>query len=217
MSSRVARGEVTRRVYEELREAILRGELSARAVLAEDEVATRVGASRTPVRQALQLLLQEGLLEVGPRRQLLVRELSAHREEIVLVREALETLAVRRASEVMKLDEIDELRLLLMRQRRAADAAREDEFIDLDEKFHLQIADGARLPMLRHLLRQIRGFVRVMRLGTRRAPRHMLAVIREHESIVDALEERDAAAAVDALRMHLHTWDYGRADSEVTG
>jgi DNA-binding GntR family transcriptional regulator len=202
------RGALAERAYEHLREAILSGELEVGAVLAEDEVAARIGSSRTPVRQALQMLLQEGLLEVAARRQLVVRSVADHREEIVLVREALEGVALQRACEVMTLEEIDFLRLLLMRQRRAAAAGREDEFIELDEEFHLRIADGAGLPILRRLLTQIRGFVRLMHAGTRRAPGHMTAVIAEHEAIVNGLERRDEAAALDALATHLHTVDY---------
>ena len=203
------RGVLAERAYREVRDAILRGDYPVGAVLAEDDLAARVGSSRTPVRQALQLLLQEGLVEVGPRRQVLVRGVTPElRDEILLVREALEGVAVRRACEVMTVEEIDYLRLLLMRQRRAAETEGEDRFIDLDEEFHLRIAEGARLPLLHRFLSQIRGFVRLMRVQTRRDPSHMLEVLAEHEEIVDALERRDVAAALGALSSHLHTWSY---------
>jgi GntR family transcriptional regulator, rspAB operon transcriptional repressor len=210
------RGQLTERAYRHVREAILRGEFAVGTVLAEDDLAARVGSSRTPVRQALQLLLQEGLVEVGPRRQLIVRGLTPDlRDEILLVREALERVAVRRACETMSLEEIDYLRLLLMRQRRAAAAGREDEFIDLDEEFHLKIAEGARLPILHRFLGQIRGFVRLMRVQAGRHPSHMLDVLAEHEGIVDALERRDVREALTALTTHLHTWSYDGIEESV--
>ena len=203
------RGALAERAYREVRDAILRGDYPVGAVLAEDDLAARVGSSRTPVRQALQLLLQEGLVEVGPRRQVIVRGVTPElRDEILLVREALEGVAVRRACEVMTVEEIDYLRLLLMRQRRAAETEGEDRFIDLDEEFHLRIAEGARLPLLHRFLSQIRGFVRLMRVQARRDPSHMLEVLAEHEGIVDALERRDVDAALAALSSHLHTWSY---------
>jgi DNA-binding GntR family transcriptional regulator len=108
----------------------------------------------------------------------------------------------------MTVEEIDYLRLLLMRQRRAAETEGEDRFIDLDEEFHLRIAEGARLPLLHRFLSQIRGFVRLMRVQARRDPSHMLEVLAEHEGIVDALERRDVDAALAALSSHLHTWSY---------
>ncbi len=215
--TRPRRGELAQRAYEHVRDAIMRGEFPVGSVLAEDELAARIGSSRTPVRQALQLLLQEGLLEVAARRQLVVRSIADHRDEIVLVREALEGVALRRACEVMTLEEIDFLRLLLMRQRRAAEGGREDEFIDLDEEFHLRIAEGAQLPILHRLLTQIRGFVRLMHVGTRRAPGHMLAVLAEHEAIVEALEQRDVTAALDTLATHLYTVDYEPTGAAVKG
>ena len=99
------------------------------------------------MRQALQSLRRDGLLELGPRRQLIVRGFSdEHRREIIDVRVALESLSVRRACERMTIEEIDQLRLLLIRQKRAVDAHDEDRFIELDEQFHLLIAAGADLP-----------------------------------------------------------------------
>ncbi len=209
MTEPSSRGRLTMRAYGELREGILRGELKVGTVLAETEIAERLGISRTPVRQALGLLLQEGLVEVGPRRQVIVRGFTPeHREEILAIREALESLSVSRACEVMALDDVDYLRLLLLRQRRAANDGREDDFIRLDEEFHLRIAEAARLPILHGFLGQLRGFVRVLRLGTVREPSHLLEVVAEHERIVDALERRDVAEALEALRDHLHTSDY---------
>jgi DNA-binding GntR family transcriptional regulator len=199
-----------------IRDGILRGDLPVGSVLNETALATSLESSRTPVRQALRLLLQEGLVEVGARRQLIVRGLSdEHRDEILLIRSALETAAVRRACEVMTLEEIDYLRPLLIQQRRAARAEDEDAFLDLDEEFHLRIAEGARLPMLRRYLEQLRGFVRLLRLGSRRSAEQLLHVAAEHEEIVDALESRDAEAAIVALNTHLYTSQYalvGRTD-----
>ncbi len=200
---------LSERAYDHVRSEILHGRLPVGSVLSESAVADALGISKTPVRQALQLLRGEGLLEVGARRQLVVRGFTEeHRREVVDVREALEGLAVRRACERMSLDDIDFLRLLLMRQRRAADAGREDEFIDLDEQFHLRIAAGAQLQLVERFLRQLRGFVRLMRLGTSRRAGHLQLVLEEHTAIADALEARDADRAVAALHDHLRRSDY---------
>ncbi len=205
----VARGRLTDAAYQYVREGILRGELPIGSVLGESELARRLGSSRTPVRQALGRLLQEGLVEIGSKRQAVVRGYTAaQREEILLLREAIEGLAVKRACRAMELEEIDQLRLLLIQQRRAARAGDEAEFLELDERFHLRIADGARLPILRTFLGQLRGFVRVVRLGSPRTPGMLAAVVAEHERIVDALERRDEAAASKALVEHLHKSDY---------
>jgi GntR family transcriptional regulator, rspAB operon transcriptional repressor len=203
------RGRLTEVAYQHLRDVILRGMLPVGSVLAESEIAAELKISRTPVRQALGLLLQEGLVEVGARRQLIVRGFSEeHRREILLLREALEGTAVRHAADVIDLDDVDLLRLILIRQRRAANEGREEDFIDLDEQFHLKIAEEARLPILYGFLSQLRGFVRLMRVGTGRDPGYMTEVIAEHEALVDALEGHDADAAAAALSHHLQHSHY---------
>ncbi|MDP9285078.1 MAG: GntR family transcriptional regulator [Actinomycetota bacterium] len=197
------------KAYDHLRQAILRGDLPVGTIIAETKVAEGLGISKTPVRQALQLLRTEGLLEVGPRRQLVVRGFSAaHRNEILRIREALEEIAVETACRVISLDDIDMLRLLLLRQGRAADAYNESDFLVLDEKFHVLIAQSANLPIVARLLEQMRGFARVMRLGQTQPPEHLQDILVEHRRIVDAIEKRDVAAAQAALHEHLHHWDY---------
>ena len=213
MTEALGRGRLTERAYTYLREGIMRGDFPPGSVLAEEEVAATLGTSRTPVRQALGLLLQEGFVEVGSRRQVVVRGFTPeHKAEILMLREALEGVAVRRACEVMQLEDIDQLHVLLRRMRRAAEDGREEDFLDLDEEFHLEIAEGAQLPILYSLLSQLRGFIRVARLGSRRPPAVLNQVVAEHEEIVDALEHRDAETALDALVEHLHKSEYAIDD-----
>jgi len=197
------------KAYEHLRQAILGGDLPVGTIIAETKVAEDLGISKTPVRQALQLLRTEGLLEVGPRRQLVVRGFSAaHRNEVLRVREALEEIAVETACRVISVDDIDMLRLLLLRQGRAADAYDENAFLVLDEEFHVLIAKSANLPIVARLLEQMRGFARIMRLGKTQPPEHLQDILVEHTRIVDAIEQRDVVAAQAALHEHLHHWDY---------
>ena len=197
------------RAYDHVRGEILRGRLPVGSVVAEGTVADELGISKTPVRQALQSLRRDGLLELGPRRQLIVRGFShEHRRELLDVRIALESLSVRRACEAMTIEQIDHLRLLLIQQKRAVDAGDEDTFIELDEQFHLHIAAAAGLPIVERFLRELRGFVRVMRLGTTRPPGHLQEVWAEHERIADMLEARRPARAARALREHLEQADY---------
>ena len=204
-----AGGRLSERAYDHVRRAILSGEYPIGSVVSDGQIAEELGMSKTPVRQALKLLAQEGLLETGPRRQLVVCGISPERrEEVLEIREALERIAVGHACRAMPIDDVDQLRVALFRQRRAAEARDESAFIELDEEFHLRIAEAARLPILVRFLDQLRGFVRVMRLGSARHPSDLPQVIEEHEAIVDALEDRDGDAALDALMHHLHKSDY---------
>src|SRR5207247_11025842 len=127
------------------------------------------------------------------------------------LRQALEVIAVRHACSVVTDDDLDQLRLLVLRQRRAA--SDQEAFLELDESFHLKIAEAANLPILHGLLSQLRGFVRVARLDVERPAAVLAEVADEHESLIDALELRDAEAAVDALLVHLNKKDYAEARS----
>ena len=73
------------------------------------------------------------------------------------------------------------------------------------------------MPILRGVLGQLRGFVRVVRLGARRPPSVLEQVVREHEDVVDALERRDVPRALTALRDHLYTSDYAISDVAPDG
>jgi GntR family transcriptional regulator, rspAB operon transcriptional repressor len=194
----------TERAYAIIRSAIVRGELRPGTVLGEAELAATLGISRTPVRGALKMLLNEDLVQSGPRRQILVRGVTPEqRREVLLIREALEHVAVREACRLMDIEEMDELRLILIRQRRAANEGALEDFIELDDQFHLGIARGARLPILERFLGQIRAISRLMGLRAVTREGRFEAVIKEHERIVAALEARDPDAALKALDAHL--------------
>jgi DNA-binding GntR family transcriptional regulator len=202
-------GRLTSLAYERVRAEILRRQFPPGTLLTEAMLAATLGMSKTPIRHALRALHQEGLLEIGPRRQMLVCSVPATRRlELLEVREALERIAVAHACEHMADDDLDHLRTMLRRQRRAAQGGLQDEFIDLDEETHISIAARAGLHLVPRVLRQLRGFVRLMQANTRRDPGYLLRVYAEHERLVDAIEARDTAAAFAALHEHLHTREY---------
>ncbi len=204
-----AGGKLAQRAYAHVKARILNGGLPAGTVLAEEAIGSELGMSKTPARQALKALLIEGYFEIGPHRQMRVRSFSpSNREELLEVREALERLAITHACLSMSHDEIDFLHTILRRQKRAAETDDQEAFIDLDEELHLRIAAGSDLRFVPDLLARLRGFVRLLRLGTRREDGHLFRVLREHESIVRAIENRDLQSALTHLGQHLHTSNY---------
>lgn len=199
-------GRLTEQAYTHLRMQIVNGVLKPGTVLPEGAIAAELQISKTPVREALQLLLQEGLLEAGPRRQLVVRGFTAeHRREILDIREALERMAVSRACASIKADDLDHLRLMLMRQERAAAAGNVDEFIELDEEFHLALAAVGGLQIVSGLLQRLRGFVRLIRLEGDRPD--LQAIVAEHTMILGYIETHDEVQALETLTHHLHVWE----------
>jgi DNA-binding GntR family transcriptional regulator len=123
---------------------------------------------------------------------------------VALLRDALEGTAAAEACRLREPDDIDELRLAIIRQRRAAAAGDAETFLGLDETFHRRLAAVARMPTLSMLLDQLGPFVRLARIAVPTDPGHMTDLIAEHEHLVDLLERQDAGALRSALGAHIH-------------
>ena len=187
-----------------LQDLIERGELLPGAMLSERRLMDLTGFGRTPVREALRALRSEGLLVPGARRQLHVVDISAeHRQEIATVRTALETAAARVAVTTRTAGDVDGLRTLVLRQRRYARVGDSSAFMAADEEFHRTLAGVAAMPTLDRLLDQLGAFVRLARLGQPTPQRHMMALVREHDALLDLLEEGDGEALAEALGSHI--------------
>lgn len=214
MAARVAngatglRGHVERprslrdQVYDRLRGAILSGELAPGAPVIEAELATMLGASRTPVREALRRLESEGMLEPRGARGSVVRELKRDEIDCIFeIRESLETLAARRASRRMTPDDFVHFERLLERMRAHVGDASEME--RLDTLFHdriLALADGNRL---KKMLGDLRADIAPWRFIALATAERRVANVEEHAAILAALRTRDEAAIVATIACHI--------------
>ncbi len=188
--------------YQAIRLALLHGQLQPELFYSENSVALMLGISRTPAREALRQLENEGLIEVLPQRGFRVRRISAPElVEFYELRGMLESYVVRTLCH--RIDErlVRSLRHVLERQQLAADDV--TEFIGLDEEFHLSMARMAGLQRTARIVASLRGVLWLM--GTRivHNPSRRTDVIGEHEAIVAALERRDEQAASDAVTRHI--------------
>lgn len=192
------------RVREAVLADIMSGALPPGTPLDEVVLAEQHAVSRTPVREALRRLQSDGLLESGPRRQLLVVDVSPeHRREITTLRVALEGAATRAACELRDEDDLDRLELLLLKQRRAAGLGDAEVFLRLDEEFHVALAGAARMPTLARMLGQLGAFVRLGRLGEATTRPHMLGLVDEHAELVSLLTARRATKLRSTLATHI--------------
>ena len=190
------------RIHDRLRAAIISGELSPGSPVIEAELATKLGASRTPVREALRRLEAEGLLEPRGLRGSVVRELKSDDVECVFeIREALESLAARRAARAMREPELRKLEGHVESMRASADDANEME--RHDTAFHdaiLAIANGDRL---KRMLTELREELIAYRFLSLSDPDRRRATIAEHGAIVDALRAHDEEAAATLTATHI--------------
>ncbi len=197
---RPARGET----YHLLREAIIRGELEPGRQLSENELATRLGLSRTPVREALVRLRDDRLVEIIAQLGTFVTPIS---EEAVadayFVREALECAAVRQAAIHAQKADIAALRAILARQDDVRAAEDYDRWFVLNDEFHRAISDLSGHPIAWTLLCRVSGHLDRIRRLSLPQPRYLDQMLGEHRLIVKAITRGDPDAAEDAMRHHL--------------
>ncbi|WP_166418663.1 GntR family transcriptional regulator [Cochlodiniinecator piscidefendens] len=200
------------RVYVCLREMAVNFEFKPEERLNESALSAKLGASRTPLREALNRLVAEGLLTFKNGRGFFCRSLSPARIlELYEARAAIETEAVIRAIERASDAEIDAVATYL-EDSEATYGACDDlpELLRMDEEFHTRLAELSNnaelLRMLANLNDRIR-YVRLVNLQLLHANRGNLvddrSTLSAHRVIMEAIQARDTGAAVTALRGHI--------------
>lgn len=186
--------------YGRIREGVIGGTFAPGALLSENELAAALGLSRQPVREALLLIAQEGLVEVRPQSGTYVTRIDPDRvREAQFIREAIE-LASLAACETPSKDDERMLHGLIARQRAASDR---DEFYPLDEEFHRALLGLAGHANAWAAVSAAKGHLDRARYVGMSATRGVQDYVDDHERVVDALVAGDADAAAAALRAHL--------------
>lgn len=190
-------------VTEQLRQHVIHGRFQPGTLLGEVSLAAQFGVSRGPVREALQRLVQEGLLQREPRRGISVPRLAAaDLRDIYLAREAIEgaALAVIVRRDPARL--VAELGEIVVRMRRAIRDGDDPQLADLDFAFHRGIVAAARSPRLARLYATLIGETfAYFNMGAHHPRRE--EVVAQHAEIAELIAARDLAALRRALARHL--------------
>lgn len=191
-------------IYADLRERIVSTAMKPGDPVIESDIALRQGVSRTPVREALLRLADEGLVRIVPKQGSFVAPIPIEAlPEAMLVRKALEGMAVRIATKAASNSEILSLAVILEQQREADSANDFARFHAADEAFHRRIAEIAGHPQLwAHVVRTKTQVDRFRRL-TLPIPGRMKLVIAEHFAVYESIRSREQAEAVTAIERHL--------------
>ncbi len=195
---------VARRVFNALRHAIVTMQFRPGQPLSEQEVASQLGVSRQPVREAFIKLSEAGLVTIRPQRGTFVIKISAKQVfDARFVREAVEVAVARKASEELPACFIDELRVNLKAQQKAEDDQTPERFLELDEAFHRTIAMGVGCEYAWRVVEETKAQMdRVRYLSLPHATR-LDRLISQHKALVDAIEARDRERVESAMRLHL--------------
>lgn len=191
-------------IYSDLRTELVSLVRRPGEIISESQIATAYGVSRTPVREAILKLADEGLVEIFPQSGIFVSRIPvAALPEAIIIRKALEETTARMAAERVTSSQLLNLHAVLERQREASAAKHREAFHQADELFHATIAEIAGYPGIWTLIQQVKVHVdRYRRLTLPQAGR-MAEVIAEHEPILAAIEARDPNGARLAMARHL--------------
>ena len=192
-------------VYQTLRRAILTNELKPGERLMEMRLASELGVSRTPVREAIHLLEREALVKQEPHRGVVVAQITLKQlRDVLELRSMLEELAVRLACERAKEEDFDRLREAADRFAQAVEEKADvTELAARDVAFHdviYHMTDNEKLiQMVANLWEQIYRYRIEYLKDTRRGE----TLAREHQELVAALCAKEEEAAIRMARLHI--------------
>ena len=187
----------------EIEQMILSGELTARQRINEVELAERFRTSRGPVREALRVLEECGLVRAERNRGTFVREVSvAEADEVYDIREALDELIGSRLAERITAAELDLLRKLLAAMDAATAAADVKRYHKLNLEFHDALVDFVGNARLTETYRRLTKELLLFRLHGLQEGGGFEVSNAEHKAIVKAIASRDPVRAGRVLRAH---------------
>ncbi len=191
-------------VFATLRQAILKGELNPGERLMEIQLAEKMGVSRTPIREAIKKLADEGLVTLIPRKGAVVAGISRKMlTDVLQVRMTLEKMAYECAFKNFKEKDRE---VLEAAERKFEDAVREGDLIKIteaDERFHFAIYDAANNDKLSELLQSLKENMYRYRMEYSKDVAARSILIEEHRQIYDSFINRDYAAGLKVVERHI--------------
>lgn len=192
------------RLREQLADDIVRGALAPGVSLEEAELAKRFDVSRTPVREAIRLLVASGLVEARPHRSAVVAR--ATETQLAGMFEALrelECLCARFSAERMTPVEHRVLRRAHSALQSVVKSGDPQQYHELNEQFHAVIYAGTQNSYLERLTLETRARIAPFSRAQFRTLGRLARSYAEHETIVKAIIERDAERAATAMKEHI--------------
>lgn len=191
--------------YGTLREAIVRARFEPGASITEEQLAADLGVSRPVIREALQRLQSEGLIERSGNGRMFVRPATVEDARAhYAVRAALEQLTVEEASKRITADHFDRLERSLAQMRRARDRRGESTVADSGGEFHAILVEIAGNPVNAQLMDMIGARIdRYRHLSVARTAKRTQQSVREHEEILAALRAGDVDEAKAVMKRHI--------------
>jgi DNA-binding GntR family transcriptional regulator len=186
--------------YEELRAAIVAGQLRPNERLVETDLAKRLQISRTPIRESFLRLAGEGLIKPAGQGWIVREHTKQEVQEIYEVRAALEGYAARLAARHATSEELQRINQLYLEHLKSLDEESRAVILEHNDEFHDAIVAASRNDHLARQIRQNREYYFMHRVSANLSDEELKSAMREHFRVLDALNSRDEEAAEQAAR-----------------
>lgn len=192
------------RAYKEIKKAIIRGDFQPGDALPEEEIAAMLGISRTPIRKAIAELTYDGLVTSENGKKARISFISEQDfQHYIKLRKVLEVLSAEEAAPLISDEMIHHLEMLMINQKKAIEEKDHYTYIDLDLQFHLGIAEITGNRKLQDFIEQILNQLTRYLVLSGTLSESAIEAHEEHLTIIEALKERNAQKAADAVRYHI--------------
>ena len=192
------------RVFETLEKNILNGTYKRGEVISEKRLTEELGVSRTPIREALNRLMEEDLIEDSPNGTVVCGMTPADVADSYEVKRRMEVLAARRAAKNITEDELRYMKELVEQAEFYAQKNDADKVRDMDTQFHDALYDASRSRVLRRILRPLHH--KIMRYRKASLEQHesrLKESVEEHIQILGALETHDEDKVETLMMVHI--------------
>lgn len=196
---------LTDEIADIVRERILKGEYQIGEKIKENQIATELRVSRTPIREAFKLLENEGLIDYVPNRGCFAKGFTPRDvEDIYTVREVLEHLAIKWSveriteGEIEALEEQCELTAFYVKRKDTK------KVLELNTSFHDIIYNSTGSRFLAQVIRSYKEYLDKTRKVIFYEKDFLEDILNEHRAILDGIRSRDPEKAIEAIDNHLH-------------
>jgi len=204
MNSNVKNGSSVHRIYHQLKRMAINYTFRPKEPLNEVELAASLGVSRTPLREVLNRLVAEGLLDFIPRRGFLGRSLDTQMiYDLYEMRCGLEVISTKLATERATDEDLTALTHFWNTASKKFETDTATEFVRSDEQFHEQIAALSRNQEILHTLQSINARIHFVRQIFMEDPSQRQHTCEHHQAILAALKQRSADQAANCMYSHV--------------
>ena len=202
--AKVLNPTLNQQVYETLLQMLLSGEIPMGEQLDERELSTKLGVSRTPLREAIASLVRAGLVEYFPYRGNFVKKWTAKQvSDLYLVRKSLEVLAIHIVTPKLSNEDIDNIRLVLNEAEAALVRGDLPAFGEADSRFHRMMVQKTENSTLIDTLEHLSVQIQMIRTIANRDSTLLERTTQERPRILNALEQRDSELAASLMADHI--------------